>query len=479
MTPIRKRPRVQRLLPLLLLFGLLVGAGTAAAGVKEPVTITPMSQGPGFSEYSVYNFDVLFVGADDVAGGFVNGRKAGHCIEATVLSGTGQGKLLTGVEGTDLSLANADPGNLAVLPGGRDRLEWILLSSRRAQLDTPAGPQRAFEAAAHQMAVWRLTNPGSAPDSADARTDDPAIAARSQQLVDASATHGPNVGRAPAIAPVGPDVCSGTNRTLRVTGSPLTTATLAITAGQGRFASGTISADGQQTVVALGASGTTDVALAGTAVGTVAVRGAFERATLVQAELPSLENGQDFAYVEVRTVTVDAPVMFVDCTTPTPGVTPSTPGTTTNPGTTPTPGITPTPTPIATGAQTTRLRITKAAPRSARVKAAVSYGITVSNVGTSAASNVIVTDPVPAGMTIVRMPANARLVKGVIRWSLGVLQPGQKVTVRVALRTNLNVTRSRCNVATASAGNASSVRARVCTNFVRIAGSVRLPIVTG
>lgn len=483
MTRLLLRRRVPRLFPLLVLFGLLVGAGSAGAAVKESVVITPTGVSPGFQQYGVYNFSVAFAGPDDAAAGFVAGTKVGHCIEGAVRAGSGSGRLLTGVEGADLSLANDDLNNPASMAGGRDRLEWLLLSSRRAQLDTPIGTQRDIEAAAHQNAVWRLTNPLTAPNSTDPRNNDPAVVARGQQLFDASATYGPNVGQTPAIVPVGADVCSGASRTLRISGSPLTTATLDITAGQGRFTSGATSANGQQTVVMLDASGAADVTLTGSAVGTVAVRGTFERVTLVQAELPNSQiNGQDFAYVEVRTVTVAVPVTFIDCTPPAPVVTPPTPGTTPTPVVTPpAPGTTPTPaiTPIATGTQNTTLRITKAAPRTARVKAAVSYGITVTNTGASAASNVIVADPVPAGMTVVQVPANARLVKGVIRWSLGDLQPGQKVTVRVLLRTNINVARSRCNVATASAGNAPSVRARICTNFTRVTGAVRLPIVTG
>lgn len=496
MTRFPLRRRVPRLFPLLILFGLLVGAGSASAAVKESVVITPTGVSPGFQQYGVYNFSVAFAGPDDVAAGFVAGTKVGHCVEGTVRAGSGSGRLLTGVEGADLSLANDDLNNPASMAGGRDRLEWLLLSSRRAQLDTPIGTQRDVEAAAHQNAVWRLTNPITAPNSTDPRNSDPAVVARGQQLFGASATYGPNVGQTPAIVPVGADVCSGASRTLRISGSPLTTATLDITAGQGRFTSGATSANGQQTVVMLDASGATDVTLTGSAVGTVAVRGTFERVTLVQAELPNSQiNGQDFAYVEVRTVTVAVPVTFIDCTPPPPVVTPPTPGTTPTPVvTTPAPVTTPTPvvtppapgttpapviTPIATGTQNTTVRITKAAPQTARVKAAVSYGITVTNTGASAASNVIVADPVPAGMTVVQVPANARLVKGVIRWSLGDLQPGQKVTVRVLLRTNINLARSRCNVATASAGNAPSVRARICTRFVKVTGAVRIPVVTG
>ncbi len=483
MTRLLLRRRVPRLFPLLVLFGLLVGAGSAGAAVKESVVITPTGVSPGFQQYGVYNFSVAFAGPDDAAAGFVAGTKVGHCIEGAVRAGSGSGRLLTGVEGADLSLANDDLNNPASMAGGRDRLEWLLLSSRRAQLDTPIGTQRDIEAAAHQNAVWRLTNPITAPNSTDPRNNDPAVVARGQQLFDASATYGPNVGQTPAIVPVGADVCSGASRTLRISGSPLTTATLDITAGQGRFTSGATSANGQQTVVMLDASGATDVTLTGSVVGTVAVRGTFERVTLVQAELPNSQiNGQDFAYVEVRTVTVAVAVTFIDCTPLPPVVTPPTPGTTPTPVVTPpAPGTTPAPviTPIATGTQNTTLRITKAAPQTARVKAAVSYGITVTNTGASAASNVIVADPVPAGMTVVQVPANARLVKGVIRWSLGDLQPGQKVTVRVLLRTNINVARSRCNVATASAGNAPSVRARICTRFVKVTGAVRFPVVTG
>ncbi len=442
--------------PLVLLLGLLAGAGSAAAGIKDGVTIEPAPGAPTpgiINEYGVYNFTVGFTAPNDVAAGFVAGAKAGHCIESTVFTGSGEGRLLTGVEGSDLSLANGDTGSLAILPGGRDRLEWLLLSSRRVQLDTPAADQRDFEAGAHQYAVWKLTNPTTTPSLAAA---DAALIARGDELVAASATYGPNVTRTPAIAAVGADVCAGAGRTLRVTGSPLTTVTLAITAGQGQFTSGSVAAGGQQTTLGLGATGSADVTLTGSTAGTVSVRGTFEQATLVQAEVPNTQDrGQDFAYVEIRTTTVDSSVAFLNCTTPAPT------------------------TPIVTGAGNAALRISKAAPRSARVRAAVTYTITVRNTGTSVARAVTVADAVPAGMAVVRVPARARLAKGVLRWSVGDLQPGQRVTLRVQLRATVNVARSRCNVATARAGNAPTVRARVCTRFIRVAGAARIPVVTG
>jgi hypothetical protein len=52
-------------------------------------------------------------------------------------------------------------------------------------------------------------------------------------------------------------------------------------------------------------------------------------------------------------------------------------------------------------------------------------------------------------------------------------------TVRVQIRLDRSTAGTRCNTAVASAGNAPTVRARVCTKVLRVLGAARLPIVTG
>jgi uncharacterized repeat protein (TIGR01451 family) len=135
--------------------------------------------------------------------------------------------------------------------------------------------------------------------------------------------------------------------------------------------------------------------------------------------------------------------------------------------------------PVVVGDPDTTLRIVKSGPRSSQVRRGVPYVIRVTNSGTVTAKNVVLVDPIPAGMRLVRLPVGATVVKGKVRWAIGDLAVGQTKRFTVMMRTDVNATRTRCNVATASAANAPSVRGRACTRFVRIAGAPRVPVVTG
>jgi hypothetical protein len=135
--------------------------------------------------------------------------------------------------------------------------------------------------------------------------------------------------------------------------------------------------------------------------------------------------------------------------------------------------------PVIVGELNTRIAIRKVGPRSGLVRRAVAYTILVTNTGPAIARNVMVVDPIPAGMVIAKRPANATFSKGKVTWRVGDLQPGQSITLRLLLRTDVNVTATRCNVATASASNAPSVRSRACTRFARIVAAAVVPRVTG
>ena len=134
---------------------------------------------------------------------------------------------------------------------------------------------------------------------------------------------------------------------------------------------------------------------------------------------------------------------------------------------------------VIAGEQATTLSITKLGPKSSQVRRAVRYTLRITNTGASVARNVIVRDPVPSGMTVAKLPANATLSNRQVRWSIGDLQPGQSVTFSVLLRAERNVTRRICNVGFSSAGNAPEVSSRACTRFVKVVRRVLLPKVTG
>jgi uncharacterized repeat protein (TIGR01451 family) len=134
---------------------------------------------------------------------------------------------------------------------------------------------------------------------------------------------------------------------------------------------------------------------------------------------------------------------------------------------------------VIVGEPQTTLRITKVGPRTSQPRRAVPYRIRVTNSGSVLAKSVVLTDPIPSGMVLAKLPKGATLVKGKVRWSIGDLAPGQKVSFTVLLRSDVNANRTRCNIATAGAANARPVRGKACTTFVQIAGAGRLPVVTG
>ena len=116
------------------------------------------------------------------------------------------------------------------------------------------------------------------------------------------------------------------------------------------------------------------------------------------------------------------------------------------------------------------LSITKSGPVIGRARKAFVHTIRVTNTGPVTATGVVVEDPVPSGLAVVRTPVGATFVHGTVRWELGNLTPGATRTLRVSLKTTFRVTARRCNVATADADNAAPVTSRLCTKFLAVAG---------
>ncbi len=103
------------------------------------------------------------------------------------------------------------------------------------------------------------------------------------------------------------------------------------------------------------------------------------------------------------------------------------------------------------------LAIVKNGPAQAMLGSTVAYTIQVSNTGSSTATDVVVTDTVPEGMS--HASGNRELVHNV-----GTLEPGQSRNVSVELRADQRG--EFCNKASATAGNASAVDASACTLVV-------------
>jgi len=96
------------------------------------------------------------------------------------------------------------------------------------------------------------------------------------------------------------------------------------------------------------------------------------------------------------------------------------------------------------------LAIEKTGPTTALLNSDVTYNIVVKNTGSAVAKNVVLTDPVPQGMSGQPVTLN-----------LGDIGPGQSKPATVTFRATQ---RGRfCNVATAASSNAGQVKAEACT----------------
>jgi uncharacterized repeat protein (TIGR01451 family) len=115
-----------------------------------------------------------------------------------------------------------------------------------------------------------------------------------------------------------------------------------------------------------------------------------------------------------------------------------------------------------------RIELTKTGPEKHYVRLPAAYKIRVSNPGSAALTNVVITDPVPAGTTFFRATTGGQLVGNEVRWSIGTLGPGAERTVEVTLR---GLTAGRvCNRATVTADRGLTKEAEACTEFLGTAG---------
>jgi uncharacterized repeat protein (TIGR01451 family) len=278
-----------------LVFAALVAPAIARADTRTAdVTLANplVTPNPAYQTgFGVYNFTVANVKKGAVADAsfpFSAGAKFGHCVELNQVAGTSSVVLRTA---PDFS------GNVAANPG---KIQWLLESSR---LNSPGN---ALQSAAHQSAIWQVTDPGPA-----ALLTDPAGRAVATQLVSNANLHAADASKGASIDVIGgaaSPTCAGTSRTVIVTGTPFTNATLTITSGSAVFAS-----NGSTTAtVAIGADGT------GTAVinsdvnkpGAVTISASITVSTMVQSDGGGK---QDFTYLVDQKVTRTVTVTFTDC----------------------------------------------------------------------------------------------------------------------------------------------------------------------
>jgi uncharacterized repeat protein (TIGR01451 family) len=131
------------------------------------------------------------------------------------------------------------------------------------------------------------------------------------------------------------------------------------------------------------------------------------------------------------------------------------------------------------GGPTPNIGITKTAPSTARAGATFRYRITVRNRSRFAATNVEVTDLVPAQLTLVSIPSGATIRNGVVTWRVGTLAAGASKTLTMNVRVNANVTGNIVNAATVTADNLPPRRDTARTRVVGPRPVARTGGVTG
>jgi uncharacterized repeat protein (TIGR01451 family) len=145
------------------------------------------------------------------------------------------------------------------------------------------------------------------------------------------------------------------------------------------------------------------------------------------------------------------------------------------PPTPPEPPTPPTPLP------STVIDVVKTAPRTARVGERVPFSLTVNNVGSVAAQNVIMADVPPAALTLARLQstggARVRLARGNAYWHLGTLAPGAKRTIRGTVRITAGTPGLKRNLVLATAVNAQTAQDNADTRV--LAQQRVIPPVTG
>ena len=431
------------------LLATLVVAGPAAAGVATPVTVSSPVVTVHTSKYSgagVYQWSVTSIPAG-AAAEFTLGTKVGHCVNFVAPAGGGTATLRSG---NDVDLGAS--GN-TIPPGSGDprvgQIKWLLLSSR-------ARSTNGDLAAAHQLAIWRITNPANGPSiSESAIYDDAANAANpslATRLLSEAQVSGSTANNAAAITGGGGDAtCVGTTRALTITGAPFTTANVTVSGG------GTI-AGATSLPVDLGSTGMAVLNVLGGSVGPVTVKASVKESTLVQVDMGASSGiaQQDLATVELRDVTISATITFSDCTVRPPVLPPP-------------PVVKPTkPTPV----KVARLTIVKGADHAKITSGGiVHYTITVRNTDQDAAVNVRTCDQLPDGMTYVSI-GSARLRRGNACFTKASLASGASVTYKLVARVDVGATGTFVNHATTVADNAPS---RSATASVRATPATRKP----
>jgi uncharacterized repeat protein (TIGR01451 family) len=129
----------------------------------------------------------------------------------------------------------------------------------------------------------------------------------------------------------------------------------------------------------------------------------------------------------------------------------------------------------------TVLEVEKTAPATARVGQRVAFSLTVTNVGTVPAGNVLLRDLPPGaiGLGGMRSSSRARTSGGKVTWIIGTLAPGASRTIAGTVRIVSGTPGKKHNTVLASANNADTVSAYADTSLRVLAQRRIIPPVTG
>lgn len=115
---------------------------------------------------------------------------------------------------------------------------------------------------------------------------------------------------------------------------------------------------------------------------------------------------------------------------------------------------------------TPTLAITKTGQRRAIAGGRVIFRVRVTNTGSTTATNVVLTDTPARSMLWQVLPRGAKVSGRTATWKLGDLAPGRSVSKIVRMRMRISARGRSCNVATVTAAEFGSRRARACVRTV-------------